>query len=429
MPVQLKPLPPEEAIAYFRGRGLAESFAWEDVWEVEHARAFTVAKAMQREVLEDIRAELDRALAEGRTLAQFREELTPVLQARGWWGRQEMEDPLTGETAEVQLGSPRRLRTIFEVNMRSAYQAGRWERIQRVKAAMPYLRYVAVQDGRTRPEHRAWHGVVLPVDDPWWDTHYPPCGWRCRCTVTQMSGRTLERRGFEVTETPPRFPQKTFTNRRTGEVTTVEGGIDPGFNFNVGQAYLDGVTPRPLPDAPDSEGGEPEIHASRDNVAGELLEEGVGLDEAAAAFLAELEAGPAGRIMTDVAGERLPIGSALFRRPDGRPPRWPAARVRSLQLVARAIAAPDQIRETWREAEDGRRMAVRRYVASFHTPDGLIDVMAEFGTEGWRVRSSADPDFNLVAALSGAVAWRRMAPLEGSYGPLNAPAPVCSLAY
>ncbi len=413
MAVELTPLPPAEAVAYFRSKGLAASFAWEDVWQEEHAKAFTVAKAMQREILEDIRAALDTALAEGRTLDQFRDELTPILQARGWWGRQEMTDPLTGETAEVQLGSPRRLRTIFDVNMRSAYQAGRWERIERVKDAMPFLRYVAVQDDRTRDEHRAWHGVVLPVDDPWWNTHYPPCGWRCRCTVTQMSARTLGRRGFEVTINPPRFPPKTFTNRRTGEVTTVEGGISPGFNFNVGKAYLDGMTAGPLPDAPDG-GGEAgvEIFAARFERDGELLDAGVGIEEGAAAFLAELDAG-LGRVIEDVGGDRLVVTPALFQRPDGKAPRWPEARIRSLQLVARAIGDPDQIRETWREAEDGRRMLVRRYVAAFHTPDGLIDVMAEFGTDGWRCRSSAEPDFHIVAALSGRVVYRREFDLRG----------------
>lgn len=417
MAVELTPLPPAEAVAYFRSKGLAPSFAWEDVWQEEHAKAFTVAKAMQREVLEDIRAALDEALAEGRTLDQFRDQLTPVLEARGWWGRQEMTDPLTGEAAEVQLGSPRRLRTIFDVNMRSAYQAGRWERIERVKEAMPFLRYVAVQDDRTRDEHRAWHGVVLPVDDPWWDTHYPPCGWRCRCTVTQMSGRTLGRRGFEVTTNPPRFPPKTFTNRRTGEVTTVEGGISPGFNFNVGKAYLDGVTARPLPDAPDG-GGDTgtALFAARDDVrTGELLPEGVELVQegevfagAARTFLANIRMDAIeGILFEDVVGDRIAISPAMFRRPDGKALQWPAARVRSLPLVARAIRDPDQIRETWREAEDGRRMLVRRYVAAFHTPDGLIDVMAEFGTDGWRCRSSAEPDFHIIAALSGRVVYRR----------------------
>lgn len=408
----LKPLPPEEAIRFFRSKGLATGFAWEDVWQEEHARAFTVAKAMQREVLEDIRAALDVALAEGRTLDQFRDELTPVLQARGWWGRQEMEDPLTGEVRAVQLGSPRRLRTIFDTNMRSAYQAGRWERIQRVKTAMPYLRYVATMDGRTRPEHRAWHGTVLPVDDPWWDTHYPPCGFRCRCTVTQMNARTLARRGFTVTEAPVRFPDRTYTNRRTGEVTTVEGGISPGFSFNVGKAYLDGVTPRPLPDEPPRSDGVVEINAADDQPLewrpDELLAEDVTLKQGARVFFAYLGDPDGGRrVIEDPTGYRLVVGPALFQRPDGSAPEWPATRIRSLHMIARAIRDPDQIREAWREASDGRWMLVRRYIGRFQTPDGKIEVMAAFGTDGWRCRSTAEPDAVADGVDAGRVVYRR----------------------
>lgn len=365
---ELKPLPPAEAIAYFRNRGLATGFAWEDVWQEEHARAFTVAKAMQREVLEDIRAALDDALAEGRTLAQFREELTPVLQARGWWGRQEMEDPLTGVTAEVQLGSPRRLRTIFETNMRSAYQAGRWERIQRVKAAMPFLRYVATMDGRTRPEHRAWHGVVLPVDDPWWDTHYPPCGFRCRCTVTQMNGRTMERRGFEVTEAPPRFPPRTYTNRRTGEVTTIEGGISPGFNFNVGKAYLDGVTPRPLPD-----GGEALEGAASQDVREEFID----------GFLRAFEARETGRVWLDPEGYPVVIGPAMFRDAAGDPVPLSSWQIANLWRAGRALKTPETIAWIWFRRGDERAMLMRRYRF-----DGVVvDIASGGSSASWRFQA------------------------------------------
>ena len=81
---------------------------------------------MQDDLLRDIRGALDRALAEGRTMEQFRAGIEPVLRASGWWGKRTLTDPLTGETREVQLGSARRLRVIFDTNMRTAYAAGRW---------------------------------------------------------------------------------------------------------------------------------------------------------------------------------------------------------------------------------------------------------------------------------------------------------------
>ena len=117
-------------------------------------------------------------IRDGENFETFRGRLEPQLQSKGWWGRKEVPDPDDpGKTRTVQLGSARRLRTIFETNIRMSYAHGRWQRIDRVKKARPYLRYVAIDDDRTRPQHRAWHGTVLPVDDPFWRSHYPPNGW------------------------------------------------------------------------------------------------------------------------------------------------------------------------------------------------------------------------------------------------------------
>lgn len=227
-------VPPEEAVRFFRAKGEELSFDWRDVYGSEHARVFTVAKAMHVDILDDIRAEVDRALADGTTLRDFRRDLEPTLQSKGWWGRQVMDDD--GEPREVQLGSPRRLRTIYETNLRSAYAAGSWDRIERTRRARPYLRYVAIIDSATRDDHRRWHGTVLPADDPWWESHFPPNGWGCRCSVQQLSEHDLERFGYEVDDTAPSAPTSEWTNPRTGEVRRVPRGIDPGFDHNIGIA-------------------------------------------------------------------------------------------------------------------------------------------------------------------------------------------------
>ena len=118
-------------------------------------------------------ASVDAALADGSTFRQFEQRLEPVPRAKGWWGTREMVDPLTGDRRLVQLGSRRRLRTIFDTNLRMSSARGRSERIERLKATRPYLRYVSVLDARIRPEHALWHGTVLPVDHPFWQTHAP----------------------------------------------------------------------------------------------------------------------------------------------------------------------------------------------------------------------------------------------------------------
>ena len=168
---------PKEAVDYIKGKGWKVGFSYQDVWREEHASAFTVAKAMQMDVLSDIRSEVERAIEEGITLREFQKELTPRLQALGWWGQQPMPDPLTGEVKTVQLGSPRRLKTIYNVNLRTAREAGQWQRIERTKKGLPYLLYQLGSSRKHRVQHVAWNGTLLPVDNPWWDTHTPPLGY------------------------------------------------------------------------------------------------------------------------------------------------------------------------------------------------------------------------------------------------------------
>ena len=118
-------MPPEKAVKWFKSKGYALGFDWRDIWQEEHAVAFTVAKAASIDLLQDIRNEVEKALVSGETFESFKQNLKPKLVERGWWGRANMQDPLTGEVKEVQLGSTRRLKTIYRTNIDMAYAAGR----------------------------------------------------------------------------------------------------------------------------------------------------------------------------------------------------------------------------------------------------------------------------------------------------------------
>lgn|GEM_PF-1600524 len=230
-------LPPEEAVEFFRKKGYQVGFDWRDVWQQEHQRAFTVAKAMTVDLLQDIRAVVDKAIAEGIDFQDFRENLEPILRARGWWGRQEMVDPLTGKKRDVQLGSARRLQIIYDTNLRTSLAAGHWQQIQRTKKDLPYLRYVD-PDPNPRPQHLDWSGTILPVDDPWWSAHYPPNGYNCKCYADALSDDDLERYGFERSPAAPPSPTHTYTNPRTGQSYEVPDGVAPEFAYNVGETGI-----------------------------------------------------------------------------------------------------------------------------------------------------------------------------------------------
>ncbi|AKH37291.1 MULTISPECIES: phage head morphogenesis protein [Nitrosomonas] len=230
---EFKLLPPADAIEFFRQKGYLISFSWEDVWQQEHQAAFTVAKAMQIDILRDIREAVDNALAEGTTFEQFRKELAPLLLQKGWWGRADMTDPITNDVKNVQLGSMRRLKVIYDTNLRTAHSEGQWQRIQRNKDSFPYLKYDAKNSEHPRLEHSAWDGLVLPVDDAFWQAHYPVKAWGCKCGVMQLDEDTLNELGLKPSE-PPQEKTYTYINKRTGEVQRIPKGVDPSFNYPPG---------------------------------------------------------------------------------------------------------------------------------------------------------------------------------------------------
>lgn len=77
------------------------------------------------------------------------------------------------------------LKTELQATEAAASSVESWREIQSRKWLYPNLRYETVGDERVRDEHRVLDGAVWPVDDPFWDTWFPPNGWNCRCIVLQ----------------------------------------------------------------------------------------------------------------------------------------------------------------------------------------------------------------------------------------------------
>lgn len=226
---------PLEAINYFKNKGLKTTFSYADMIAADHVNNFTIAKMMDMDLLQDMYDSLLQAQKKGWTLQQWKDRMIPHLQANGWWGRQAVKDPITGKTIVSELGSSRRLDIIFRTNMQMSYAAGQWQQIKEQERIAPYLMYNAVDDYRTREEHRANDNKIYPVSHPFWFTHYPPNGFNCRCSVIQLSKSDLEDFGYEVSPDAD-IDYKDWKNPRTGLIEKIPVGVDAGFNFNAGQA-------------------------------------------------------------------------------------------------------------------------------------------------------------------------------------------------
>ncbi len=242
---------------YLLSKGLSPTFDWEEMLQEEHDFNFTVAKMTETDMLTDTQLLIARALDEGLPYREFSQLLKPMLVEKGWWGKQVMRDPWSGEEREVQLGSDKRMRTIYETNMRTARAYGQYQRTLQTSDVLPYYVYELGPSRVHRKEHLAWAGLMLPVDDPFWETHYPPNGWGCNCRLRQVSQYEYERlqrdgltervqeldehgmpTGRFTTETvavkttTPAIDEYQYVNKRTGEVSYVPNGIDPGWAYH-----------------------------------------------------------------------------------------------------------------------------------------------------------------------------------------------------
>lgn len=243
-------LEPKLAVDYFRSKGYKITWNWQEMSTQAHAQAFTVAKATSLDVLESIQLELDRALAMGITEREFKKNLTPVLQRLGWWGKQ-INVNSRGDAEEVQLGSPKRLSTIYRTNLATAYQAGRYQQQLASSETHPYWQYVATMDSRTRTAHAALHLRVFRYDDPIWQKLYPPNGWGCRCRVRALTRAQVEREGLIIESSAGKldtYNVNSGVDDATGEIYQSEvtefksGGqttkTDAGWSGNVGSVAM-----------------------------------------------------------------------------------------------------------------------------------------------------------------------------------------------
>lgn len=185
--VSLPPLPKadggaidvEDAVTWHRKRDRAlTKDEWSAQGEADRQRSFTVANVAQLDLVHDAWKAIDKAIADGTTLDDFKKEVGPKLQ-KAWGGS--VKNPAT------------RVETIFRTNVQRAYNAGRWHAAKAAVETHPYWQLDVVLDGRTSGICRPVAGIVLRADDPWWKTNVPPRHFNCRATIRSLRERVALR--------------------------------------------------------------------------------------------------------------------------------------------------------------------------------------------------------------------------------------------
>lgn len=382
-------LPFKEAIDFYKAKIQLPTASWTDIWQQQHSHAFVVAGAAHDALVEDFYNAIFDAKQNGGGYEDFRGRFDEIVAKHGW---------------SYNGSAGWRSKIIYDTNVNQSYNAGRYQQMVAVKHLRPYWEYDHTSIEHPRLEHKAWDGLILSADDVWWDTHMPQNGWGCRCRVNSLSNYEAEQawqaKGMTGPDTAPpiEWEEKTVGSKGASPRTVrVPKGIDPGFAYNPGKAYLEPLTVPPLtgygavlkqrdkpwptgfkvPDMPKPTKVSPAILLPAD-IAPE-----VAVAEFLSIFGATMEEGAA---FTDAAGSTLAITKALFADGAGGVA-ISADLVSNINLLAMTLLEPDEIWWHWvrDEADVGRWRLKRRYLRAFEVDNSnqFVAVSYEWGRTGW----------------------------------------------
>lgn len=96
------------------------------------------------------------------------------------------------------------LKIEYDTAITSGQMAGKWVDFQNNADSHPLLKYDAIIDGRTSDICADFNDTILPIDDSFWDSYYPPNHFNCRSTVLQISdGEVTDKSGIVVSDRIP----------------------------------------------------------------------------------------------------------------------------------------------------------------------------------------------------------------------------------
>lgn len=175
-------VPFTEAIAWAKDRiSVLPDTYYNDLPAQARSRAFTISGLSALDQIQGVLDSLHKATAEGQTFAQWKKGLSPEVLALG----------------------PARLDNIFRTAIQTHYNIGRYQQQEANKAHRPYRMWDAINDGRTRPAHKAMDNFIAPIDDPIWRKWSAPAGFRCRCSTLTLTEAQAVQRGYKVGNQPP----------------------------------------------------------------------------------------------------------------------------------------------------------------------------------------------------------------------------------
>jgi len=175
------PAPHKQAVRFIKDKPAVTRAVYDQMLPEVQARAFTVAGIESTKVLQRLRdriADLPAGADWGEVKRDVVAGLSPFMPPA--------DDTPEAKAKALEIAN-RRAELLLRTHGFQAYAASQHEVMARQRDVFPFWRYQTAQDDRVRDTHAALDGVILPANDPFWDTHFPPWGFNCRCSIVPLT--------------------------------------------------------------------------------------------------------------------------------------------------------------------------------------------------------------------------------------------------
>ncbi len=183
--VLLTPVPNKEAATFIANKPVVSRQVFDQLLPDVKARAMVITGVEDANLVQALRdqiADLPRGADWDTLKAGIAEKLSP-------WLPDEGQADLRGQASER---AERRAELLLRTHGFQAYAAGQHEVMARQRVAFPFWQYQTADDDRVRDSHAVLDGLVLPADSPFWEKHFPPWDWGCRCQVIPLQREDVE---------------------------------------------------------------------------------------------------------------------------------------------------------------------------------------------------------------------------------------------
>lgn len=243
-----EPVSHDEAADFIKQKPAVARAVFDNLLPELKARAFTVAGLEQANELQAVR-DLIAEIPQGGDWDKIKHEIAAQISPYFVDPDADPEE----QALQVAAGD-RRAELLLRLHGFQAYSSAAYRALDEQRDVFPYWQYKSMGDGKVRHTHRALHDVALPAGDPFWNGHYPPWEWGCRCQVVGLmdidvreireadKGKPLEKQRIIEGEARRQLVEGGRLVRGPTEIfdvrTPVQKGQKGAFSWNPGDMHL-----------------------------------------------------------------------------------------------------------------------------------------------------------------------------------------------